>query len=57
MEFAYTPEQVDLQERASAFTAVLMQHEDAVEAAGGVLVVGAVAGVDQSFSAQRQCGS
>ena len=37
MEFAYTPEQVDLQERASAFTAVLMQHEDAVEAAGGVL--------------------
>lgn len=37
MDLAYTPEQVELQERAAAFTAVLMEHEDAVEAAGGRL--------------------
>jgi acyl-CoA dehydrogenase len=39
MEFAYTPEQVELQQRAAAFTAVLMEHEDAVEAAGGAMPV------------------
>jgi acyl-CoA dehydrogenase len=39
MEFSYTPEQVELQQRAAAFTAVLMEHEDAVEAAGGAMPV------------------
>ena len=37
MEFAYTPEQVDLQQRAAAFTARLMEHEEAVESSGGDL--------------------
>ena len=37
MEFAYTPEQVDLQHRAAAFTARLMEHEEAVESSGGEL--------------------
>ena len=39
MEFAYTPEQVELQERAAAFTAVLMEHELEVESAGGSMAL------------------
>jgi alkylation response protein AidB-like acyl-CoA dehydrogenase len=37
MEFAYTPEQVELQERAAAFTAVLIEHEVDVEMSGGAM--------------------
>jgi alkylation response protein AidB-like acyl-CoA dehydrogenase len=37
MEFAYTPEQVELQQRAATFTATLMEHEVDVELSGGQL--------------------
>ena len=37
MEFACTPEQVELQERAAQFTARLMEHEVDVELSGGAL--------------------
>jgi len=35
MDFSYTPAQRELQERAAAFTARLMEHEVAVELSGG----------------------
>jgi alkylation response protein AidB-like acyl-CoA dehydrogenase len=37
MDFAYTPEQVELQRRASAYAETLMVHEEAVELSGGQL--------------------
>jgi alkylation response protein AidB-like acyl-CoA dehydrogenase len=37
MDFAYTPEQAELQERARRFTERLMEHEVAVELSGGQL--------------------
>jgi acyl-CoA dehydrogenase len=37
LDFRYTAEQLELKRRAAAYCAVLMEHEDAAEAAGGPL--------------------
>jgi alkylation response protein AidB-like acyl-CoA dehydrogenase len=37
MEFAYTPEQADLQRRAAAYAEMLYPHEESVELSGGQL--------------------
>jgi len=48
VDLAYTPDQVELQQRAAAYARLLFEHEDAVESSGGHLDVAVQQQLDQA---------